>query len=151
MSQDEIKEAMQKWLMEIAYKQGYNVCLTFQFNKKNITEDEARRAMRVAFGTLYRKKFGRNWSLQKDKQYKFIGFCENGRLRDNLHYHLMMKVELKIGTIIQLQMLLNKGTRKIVPSANILCRAMYDNEWAAYISKEVSEWNNTLITEKDLW
>lgn len=148
--QDEkFKEEMQKWMLDLA--QNYNVCLTFQFNKDDITENEAKKAIKVAFGTLYRKILGRKWYMRQSEQYPFIGFQEMGKSGMNRHYHFMLKVEsVHFCTLCRLIVYLNKGVQKIVKSAKVHVEPLYNIAWGSYIAKEVKSDNNTLMTEKDL-
>ena len=142
------KEEMQKWMVKLG--QNYNVCLTFQFNKDGITENEAKCAIRVAFGTLYREILGRKWHNRKSEQYSFIGFQEMGKSGMNRHYHFMLKVgKINFCTFYKLNYFLNKGVKKVVPSAKVKVDPMYNANWGAYIAKEVNSDNNTLMTEDD--
>lgn len=147
--QDEkFKEEMQKWMTYLA--KDYNVCLTFQFNKDGISENEAKRAIKVAFGTLYRKMLGKKWYARQSEQYPFIGFQEMGKSGMNRHYHFMLKVgAINFCTFYQLIVYLNKGVQKIVKSAKVHVEPLYNVEWGSYIAKEVKSDNNTLMTEDD--
>lgn len=142
------KEEMQKWMADLAKK--YNICLTFQFNKDGITENEAKKTIKVAFGTLYRKILGKKWYMRQSEQYRFIGFQEMGKSGMNKHYHFMLKADtVNFCTLCRLIVYLNKGVQKIVKSAKVHVEPLYNENWGAYIAKEVKSGNNTLMTEKD--
>ena len=145
-----VRAEMQRWMS--AQETNYNIGITVVFNKDNITEQEAWRYLKNAFGYYYRKTLGKKWYLKKDNQYAFIGCKEMGKYGVNLHYHLMLAlVPYSFCAFIKMNRLLNKGLRKHILSGHVFCWPLMEKGWGSYLSKEVKPNTISLFTQKDLF